>query len=141
MPEQIQIFDPPSLTELNNASERLFGFKALFPFDFFPDEVVLDRFKIVVIKRDFFLSQRVMTIPISGTIGVKVNSGPIFSQIEIFDPAGGQKTVIIEKVLNNHARRFRTLVEGLIVAIRQGINVNEMSKNDMIKSAQLGGDY
>lgn len=135
MTDQIQIIDQPSPSDLNKTNEELFRFKSVFPFDFFPDSVVLDRFKINIIKRDFFLSHRIITIPLSGLIGVKVSSGPFLSQVEIFDPQGGQKSVIVRNLMNSDSRRFRELVEGLIVSLKQGVNITRMSKEELIKCA------
>lgn len=139
MTDQIQIIDQPSANDLNKTNEELFRFKSVFPFDFFPDSVILDRFKINIIKRDFFLSHRIITIPLSGSIGVKVNSGPFLSQIEVFDPQGGQKSVMIRNLINADSTRFRELVEGLIVAIKQGVNTTKMTKDELINSAMQWG--
>ena len=59
MPDQIQIVDQPTPQSVDQVNETLFTFSTAFPFDFFPDDVVLDRFKINVIKRDFFATERI----------------------------------------------------------------------------------
>lgn len=139
MPDQIQIMNQLSPEDINSTNEVLLRIKTLFPFDFFPDEIIVDRYKINVIKSDFFLSKRTITIPLSSSIGVKVNSGPLFSQVEIFDPDGGQVTIHLENVPNQAAEKFRELVQGLVVAIRYGVNLTEMNKSELLKSAYNWG--
>lgn len=137
MADQIQIVGQPSAQDINRANEVLFEFETLFPFDFFPDKIILDRFKINVIKRDFLGSERITTIPLSGMIAVKVNTGPLSSQMIIKDPEQGE--VHVENVPTDAANHFRELVEGIVVGIRQGINFLGMSREEVISSAQNWG--
>lgn len=137
MADQIQIVGQPSTQDLNRANEVLFEFDTLFPFDFFPDKVVLDRFKINVIKKDFLGSERITTIPLSGSVSVKVSTGPLSSQMIITDPDQGE--VKVENVPTEAAQHFRELVEGIVVGIRHGISFLSMSKEEIIRSAENWG--
>mgnify|MGYP001616343110 CR=1 FL=1 len=85
------------------------------------------------------MSQRIITIPITGSIGVKVNSGPFLSEVEVFDPQGGQKSVMVRNLINADSARFRELVEGLVVSIKQGVNITKMSREELIKCALSWG--
>ena len=139
MPDQIQIVDQPTPQSVDQVNETLFTFSTAFPFDFFPDDVVLDRFKINVIKRDFFATERIITIPLSDMLSVKVNRGPFFSQIEISDMAVPNNKVRLSYVQNSDAEKFREVVQGLVVGIRQGVDLMKMSKAELLESTEEWG--
>jgi len=133
MADQIQIVGQPSAEALNQANEVLFEFETVFPFDVAPDKIVLDRFKISIIKKELLGSERITTIPLGGSMSVKVNTGPLTSQMVLTDPDQGE--VKIENVSTEDAQRFRELIEGIVVGIRSGVNLLGMSKEELIKQA------
>ena len=61
MANQVQVIPQPSSQQVTDASTPLLWIKTLFPFDLFPEEIIVDRFKIDVIKKDFFATQSVQT--------------------------------------------------------------------------------
>ncbi len=139
MPDQVQIVDQPTPQSVDKVNETLFTFSTVFPFDFFPDDVVLDRFKINIVKRDFFFTERIVTIPLSDMLSVKVNKGPFFSQVVIGDMSTSTNKVKLTFVRNQDAEKFREIVQGIVVGIRQGVNLMEMTKQQLIASAEDWG--
>lgn len=139
MADQIQIVDQPSAKQINEVNETLLRFSAIFPFELFPDEVILDRMKISVIKKDFILSKRIITIPLTGTLNVEVSKGPLTSQIVIADTASGLNSVRVKNILYTDALYLQRLVEGIVVGIKQGINFMGMSREELLASASKWG--
>lgn len=131
MADQIQIVGQPSAETLNQANEVLFEFETMFPFDIAPDKIVLDRFKISIIKKELLGNERITTIPLGGSMSVKVNTGPLTSQMILTDPEQGE--IKIENVSTEDAQHFRELIEGIVVGIRNGVNFLAMSKEELIK--------
>lgn len=78
MADQIQVVPQPSSQQIDQASKPLLWIKAVFPFDLFPEEIIVDRFKIDIIKKDFFATQSTLTIPLSGTVTVDVYKSLFF---------------------------------------------------------------
>lgn len=130
MADQIQVVPRPSTQQVTNASGPLLWIKAVFPFDLFPEEIIVDRFKIDVIKKDFFFTQNVITIPLSGTVTVNVYKSLFFSSVEIHDPSTGVKAKVTTLTAHD-AEQFRKLILGLVVGIRQGINFMGMTNEEV----------
>jgi hypothetical protein len=102
--------------------------------------VVLDKLKISIIKRDFFFSKRIITLPLTSTINVKIFRGPITSKITIDDTSTlHQETVHIRNVWISDAVRFHQLVEGMVIGMRQGINLMSMDRSEILNSATKWG--
>jgi hypothetical protein len=140
MADQIQIVDQPTAKDISKDNVFLFKFKAIFPLDLFPDEVILDKLKISIIKRDFFFSKRIITLPLTTTINVKIFRGPITSQIEIDDTSTlHQNPIPIRNIFIHDAIRFQELVEGIVIGMRQGINLMRMDKDELIDTASKWG--
>lgn len=126
--------------EINDGNEFLYKFKSLFPFELFPDEVILDKLKITIIQREAIIYKRVTTIPLTGTVNVQISRGILTSQISIIETSTlKQEEVIIKHVLNSDAARFHQIVEGIVIGMRQGINFIEMNKDETLTSAKKWG--
>lgn len=134
MAEQIQIVGQPSPQDVSARNETLCEIQAVFPFQLFPDSIILDRFKVNVVKRDFIASERITTIPLSGSISVKVNKSPFFSTVEISDSNTGASTKVTH-LPNEGAMHFKELVEGIVVGINQGVSFMSMSRDEILNSA------
>lgn len=140
MADQIQIVNPPTAKEIEQNNEYLFRCTSLFPFQLFPDEVILDKLKISIIKRDFFFTKRIITLPLTGTVNVKVYKGPITSMLEMMDMSTlNQQAIRVRHVLNDDAVTFHRLVEGIVIGMRQGVNFMDMERNEMMDSAMKWG--
>lgn len=134
MADQIQVVEQPSSQDVTAASGPLLWIKTAFPLDLFPDEVVVDRFKIDVVKKHFFWDKETETIPLSGTVTVNVNRTPFFSSVQLHDPFTDQ-TATVDKLWNKDAENLRKLVLGLVVGIRQGADFMNMETDEVIKNA------
>jgi hypothetical protein len=133
MQDETEVAQPPSADTITQVNESLLRFSAVFPLELFPDEVILDRLKISIIKRDFIISKRTITIPLTATVSVKTFRGPLTSQIEVQDTRTfKQGPIKVRNMMNSDASRFRQIVEGIVIGMRQGINFMEMSKEEML---------
>lgn len=140
MADQIQIVNQPSAQDISNENEFLFKFKSVFPLDLFPDEVILDKLKISIIKRDFFFSKRIITFPMTGTIQVQMFRGPVMSRVTIDDTTTiHQEPIPINNVWLDDALRFHNLVQGMVIGMRQGINLMNMSRKEILERAERWG--
>ena len=63
----------------NPAGEILLRLKSVFPFDFFPNEIIIHRSKIDIVYRQFFWDEQVVSLPIDQVKGVSVRRSPIKS--------------------------------------------------------------
>jgi hypothetical protein len=131
MPDQVQVIATPSAQQVRQLSHPLHKILAVFPFDFFPDEVVLDRFKVDVVRKQLFGTERVRTFPLSGNLMVTVTKNPFFASMEIKDMA--TNTISTVRYLSpQKALYMRQLIMGMVMGIRQGINFNQLSDNEVV---------
>src|SRR5579883_2089098 len=61
--------------------------KAVFPFEFFPDSLVIDENKVNIIHRIFFWTSEIQSIPISHIQDVEVDTSILFATLKIL-PTG-----------------------------------------------------
>ncbi|MDQ5951075.1 MAG: hypothetical protein QG639_352 [Patescibacteria group bacterium] len=140
MADQIQIVNQPSVKDIDRDNEFLFKFTSVFPLDLFPDEVIVDKLKITIVKRDFFFSKRIITFPMTGTIQVQLFRGPITSKVHIDDTSTiHQDPIPIKNVWLNDALLFHDLVQGMVIGIKQGVNLMSMSRKEILDNAERWG--
>lgn len=128
------------LSELSETmSHVLLKVKALFPFDFFPDEVIIDINRVNIIKRNFFISARVHGIPVANILDVFVEHGPIFAALKIVDSGFIENEISVNYLWKKDAEEARGLIQGLIDAKKQGVDLTKVShKNIGEKLTELG---
>lgn len=141
MADQIQIITQPLPKDVDKKNGCLYNFTSVFPLELFPDRVILDKLKITIIKRGFLLRRRIITLPLTDTVNVRINAGPLTSQLEIADSSVKEIPVRVQHVNNNDALQFQQLVEGIVIGIRQGVNLREMGTDEIIDNAIKWGSF
>src|SRR5690606_20227287 len=70
------------LEQIVETSQKvLMRVKSVFPFQFFPDTVIVDPTKVDIIYSDFFWHRFVFTIPITAIKLIKINVGLFFATL------------------------------------------------------------
>lgn len=121
--------------------------KTIFPFDFFPDTIIIDTMKVSVINKTFFASQQVATISIKDVIDVTLETAFFLSNIVIsYMPKVDSPTGMIQphehrvNLLNNKdAMRIKNLLKGIQLAQREGIDVAKMRPEDLTEFIEKVG--
>lgn len=141
MADQIQIINQPLPKDVDKNNACLFCFNSVFPFDLFPDTITVDKLKISIIERDFLINKRIVTLPLTGTLNVRVDTGPLLAQIQIFDGSVDTSPVVIKNISNSDALQFQQLVEGIVIGMRQGVNLREMKTSEVRDNAIKWGSF
>jgi hypothetical protein len=68
---------------ISSAQDVLCRAKTVFPLTLFPDTITVDRSKVSVTKRNFFMAGETMTIRIEDILNVAAGVGPLFGNITI----------------------------------------------------------
>lgn len=117
----------------------LFSCRAVFPFDLFPDTVTVDRNKVTISKKTFFFTRTTQSILIQDLMTVVVSESLLFATLEIVDRMYPQETIIVEYLPKESARRVRWLIEGLIVAQKQKIDLSKIPREELlVKIEKIG---
>lgn len=60
----------------------IFEIESVFPFQLYPDKLIIDRNKITIVRRELFF-KRLFPVPLEDTQTVRVNRGLIFAALEV----------------------------------------------------------
>lgn len=114
----------------------------VFPFTLFPDTVTIDRAKVTIIQRTFFLTSKTITLRIEDILNVSTSVGPIFGSISI-------TTRVISTVdhfdinffWRKDAIRLKHIIQGYIIAIHRGKDIGNLTNEELIPMlSDLGHD-
>lgn len=119
---------------MNKSTKVLLRISSIFPFDLFPDELTIDEFKVSIHARDFFFSEDIHSIPIVVIRDVDVYVGPFFATLKIVPDGYPGHALEVHYLKRKEAVRARKLIEGLIIARKQGIDPVRLSSPDIDNS-------
>lgn len=122
--------DPEEVKKFNHtlqaARQIIFRARNIFPFDFFPDEIVIDENKIDVIARIFFMSQQVYSIPYTYVTGATSSVGLFFGSLSIEIQGFEENPPMLKWLGRQDAIKARRIINGMVTAHRQGIDLKKL---------------
>lgn len=125
------------LNNLVKASKRLlYKCETVFPFTLFPDMILIDQNKIDIIYRNFFFSKSVFTLMIDDVRTVKVSAGPFFASMNFEVVGYEQNPAPVRFLPKASAFKMRRIIMGLTAAKREGIDLDNMSKQQVKQKIQ-----
>ncbi len=117
------------------ASRRvLFSSSNVFPFDFFPDKIIIDENKVDMVFGLFFFSQEVFSIPYNRISSASSSVGLFFGTLTVEIQGFEQNPPMLTKLWKQDAIKARRIINGLVTANRQGI---DLSKLDLTNVSDL----
>lgn len=128
-----------TLDNLIQPSKVLFRAKSTFWFDLFPDEIVIDLNKIIIIHRIFFSSHTVTSIPLYNLTNVTCSVNLLFGsvQFEIFGDMNQPEPV--RYLSRNDALRVEKIINGLVICYRQKVDLSSYDTQNIVgKLLELG---
>lgn len=123
---------------VNRSAQALFEIKSVFPFDFFPNTLTVDIDKITVKFKQFFSSVEIRSINISNIAQVYVDSGPLFATMYVADQVivDESSRMRIPYLRKDEAMKARRIIQGLIIAKKSEIDLNNIHDEDMIEKVE-----
>lgn len=128
------------LTRLSRESEKvIMRLQAVFPFNFFPDEVIIDEAKVSVIHKIFFFSRQIRSIAHEDIFNVVVEHSILFATLEIADRYFIMEPLRIPYLKKDEAIQARKIIQGIIIAKQNGIDLAPLDVNEIrAKIEKLG---
>ena len=124
---------------VKNPRDVYFYAKSVFPFDLFPDEIIIDENKVDIIHSQFFMGREVFSIPIRNINSVSSNSNGIFGSVSIEVIGFHQDPEPILFLWSADAARARRIINGLVCSNKQQPSIDSFSKKERMKNIeQLG---
>jgi len=122
------------LKDLVAGSERiLLDMKSVFPFDFFPDELIADESKVSIHTNYFFVSKEARSIQYTDIFNVIVSHGLFFANIEIVDRYYAQQPIVVKYLKKDDAILARRIIQGMIIAKKEEIDIGNLPKELLLK--------
>lgn len=125
---------------LEQSNDLIFKTSTVFPFVFFPDDLLIDFTKVTAIKRRFFASEEASSILIENIADVIVDSAPFFASIIINDQFYVQNSIEVHYLKKKDAYRVRHIIMGLMIAYERGIDFSKIDRNTLASSLEELGN-
>lgn len=127
---------------VRQANDVLATATTVFPFDFFPDSISVDRTKVTIRKRTFFWSEEVISFRIEDVLNVSTAVGPFFGSLTIASRVMSTEDHFTTNFLwRRDAIHLKHIIQGYVIARHNDIDVKHLSTQNLIKTLkELGHD-
>lgn len=128
--------------EIRRTNEPLCQMKTVFPIKLFTDEVVLDRTKLTVTRRNFFFSSDTMSIRIEDILNVTVGVGPFFGAITVATRVlSSDDHFTLNRFWRRDAIHMKHMIQGFVIARHNNISIDHLEHDELVKTlTELGQD-
>lgn len=121
---------------------HLLRIKSIFPFEFFPDELIVDQNKVTIVKNYFYFSKQMRNILLDDIGDVMIETGPFFATLIILDKSSGnaqKEEMKVGFLPKNKALKFRRLIEGLITCRKENVDLSGRTEKEIcLKVEEIG---
>lgn len=125
---------------VKSSHQKVASSTTMFPFVLFPDDIILDRTVLTIIKRTL-LSKNVISIRIEDILNVSINTGPFFGSINISSRVmNSTDHFVISFLPKREAIHLKKAIQGSMIACHNKIDTSELSQEELIKTLCELGD-
>lgn len=114
-----------------HSHELLYKANTVFPFNFFPDTIVIDKEKLTIIARYFFWVAKITSVPIRDILSVEADVGPFFGSIYLTSRYFYTNPHSIRFLWRRDAIKIQKLVQGFIIANERGIDCSNIDRSQL----------
>lgn len=117
-------------------SEILYETRSVFPFDLFPDHVIVDKSKVSVIRKIFFLSEVIQSVPAKDILTVQMESSPFLARITIVGRMPQQAEIVINNLMVKDSTKLRKVIQGLAIAASESVQIDSLPKSQQLQTVE-----
>ena len=125
------------LAQMSN--DILFRCRTVFPFDFFPDTVIVDKTKVNFIIKEFFLSEIVHSIMIKNIKDIQVETSAFFAKIVIIPDVYLGQAITVSYLSKSGAQEARRVIQGLMLCYKEGIDISDLDASEIKNKIETAG--
>lgn len=115
------------LNDLIASSQKvMLQIDTVWPFDLFPDTLIIDPLKLTYTHRSFFMVEYTESILIEDLIEADVEEAPIFAALRLCFVSYPTRQIVIKPLWKSQAARARELIAGLRVAHRKHLHIENL---------------
>lgn len=127
---------------IEDSKKVLITANTVFPFTPFPDTVIVDRTKVTIVQRTFFMTAKTISLRIEDILNVSTSVGPVFGSIRI---ATRVMSTVDHFEINYFWRRdaiqLKHVIQGYIIALHGERDIEHLSNEELIPMlSDLGHD-
>ncbi|MBI4137558.1 hypothetical protein HY469_05855 [Candidatus Roizmanbacteria bacterium] len=138
--KEISRAETKRLKDLMSKSDRIiFKTRSVFPFDLFPDEIIIDETKVSIITHSFFETAQVRSIGFNDIFNVILEYSIFFAKIKVIEVAFLNQPLEVEYLKKSDALRARRIIQGLIIAKKEGIDFGKILPSELVKRTEEVG--
>lgn len=109
---------------------KLLGrFKSVFPFELFPDELIISERRVIWIHKYGLWMSRVISVLHQDIADIEASSGPLVGHLHVRNFTGGEE-IIMEHLWKKDLQRARDLVESMMIRKRVGLRDTKTKESD-----------
>ena len=124
---------------LDRGNNILLKISAVWPFDFFPNEVVVDENKVNIICREFFFSEDIHSISVFNIKDISLETNIFFATLKLVPDGYPGEPLIVKFLKKGEAIRLRKIIQGLIETSKKGVDITKLpTDNPTSLIEQLG---
>lgn len=126
---------------ISEAGDVLLTIKTNALFDLWPDELKVTPIALNITYNEFFASSYTKTLLIDdiGEILAETSGGSATLEVTNAKDAKGEKPTIFKPVATPDAQRARSIIQGLVIAKKEKIDITKLPKNEQVeKLVKLG---
>jgi hypothetical protein len=110
---------------VQETSEVIYEIQSIFPFQLFPDRIIIDHNKITIIRKDLFF-KRVFPIDYSDILTVKVDRSLVFASIVFEVKRLDQNPRPITFLSPREATIAKKYITGILTAKKAGVDLSKL---------------
>ncbi len=115
---------------------------SVFPFDLFPDSLIIDENKVTFCHKEFFKTAEIHPVLIEDITDVLVDTGPFFASLKVIDSSNERfpVTLTVGFLKNTTALQAQKIIQGLIAAKKQGIDFCQFDTEELKQQLERLGE-
>lgn len=131
--ESLKRLENKTVAKLVKKSNRILASVSshAFPFDLFPDTIIIEEGRITIISRHL-LSSEVHSVDINDISNIFINTTIFFSQLVIISNTFEDNKIKIRNLRPREAVFARRIIEGLRIFVNKHIDTSNYSKEELI---------
>lgn len=125
---------------LKNTQQVLFRAASVFPFEFFPDEIMIDVGKVSIVERIFFFSECFHSIAINSIKDIAIETSILFATLNIVPDGYPNNPLTIKYLKKGDAIKARKIIQGLLIASKENVDPGVLAIHNLPKKIEeIGG--
>lgn len=123
----------------SEVSKELLRAKGIWPFDLFPDELIIEEKRIVIKRNIFPFFSTTTTLPISRLTLFEWNKSILFSSVYIKGAYTDNIEITISWLSHKDAKKAKELIDGLSMKQNEAMEIMEHDRGRFIRALRIMG--